>query len=62
MRKLSDSEIAVISGGIYEGLSLNCALSSAALVVSAFAGPVAAIAAGLTAAGACLDNNSDSSN
>lgn len=61
MRMLTKNELAAVSGGLYESVDSNCALAAGAMIVSVFGGPVAAIAAGMTAIGACTSSSSAAS-
>lgn len=57
MRKLTESELALVSGSLYEGVDNSCFYSSAAAVVSAFLGPGAAVVGVLGAIGACTSSS-----
>lgn len=62
MRNLTDSEVAIVSGAIYESVDPACALAVTGMIISAAAGPIAAAAAGLSAIGTCIYGNNNSSN
>ncbi|MTH46374.1 hypothetical protein [Intestinirhabdus alba] len=60
MRNLNDSEVAIVSGSMYESVDTACALAVTGMVVSVAAGTIAAAAAGLSAIGTCIYSNNSS--
>ncbi|MBK4717058.1 MULTISPECIES: hypothetical protein [Tenebrionibacter/Tenebrionicola group] len=60
MRQLTERELEVASGALYESVDTNCVLAAGAMVVSVLGGAVGLIATGMTAIGACTSSSSAS--